>query len=444
MAIRFACPYCGQSLEVAIALSGKTTTCVGCGQLLAVPAMGILVSSSPRGEGMGPSAQTASARGLSPWWIGGTALGVGALLVVVVTALSWHVLFPKTRSEAREARAKDLAIRAELPTSRNTLPSPAAEPEQSPSRSEITPSRPPDRQLPPRETESTRTPPPSTEPMPNVMKPLVLVWRLKEGDTFYQELTVSQKSNLRVQGLPASSQLQYRVVSRFTVQQVGQDGSLGVEQKIEQAKLLQADALTQSVLGNAVSQLPGTKFHIRLNRNMEVTDFRGEGGQPMIGGLQFPFGQGMQMTSLLDRDGWKEMAQATFFNRDQPLTPNARWSKPMTHQWGPLGTWAGQIHYAYAGRQGTSHKIAYAMQLAHQAPTGGTPLMGLAINGATFQAQEAGGTLFFDATRGRVLAAEERFRVRGVLNLQLLGQNTPLEIDEEQNFQIRILDSVEP
>jgi hypothetical protein len=52
--------------------------------------------------------------------------------------------------------------------------------------------------------------------------------------------------------------------------------------------------------------------------------------------------------------------------------------------------------------------------------------------------------LYFNPARGRVHAAEERFRVRGVLNLQLLGQNTPFEIDEEQLFQIRILDSPEP
>jgi hypothetical protein len=274
-----------------------------------------------------------------------------------------------------------------------------------------------------------------------VIKSFAPVWRLKQGDEFSQELTVSQKSNLSVQGLPAASTLQYRVVSRFTVQKAGPDGSLNVTQKIERAKLLQADALTQSVLGNAVGRLPGTAFQMKLNPQMEVIDFQGEGGQPLLGGVQLPAGQGLQMASLLDRDGWKEMAQATFFSRDRPLTRDARWSKPMTHQWGPLGTWAGHIHYAYAGRHGTYHKIAYTMQLAHKAPAPGNLVLTLPINGARFQAQEAGGVLYFDPARGRVLAAEERFHVRGVLALQILGQNTPLEIDEEQTFQIRIADS---
>jgi hypothetical protein len=284
----------------------------------------------------------------------------------------------------------------------------------------------------------------SLPPVSNVVKPFALVWRLREGDTFYQELTVGQKSNLLVQGLPASSLLKYRVVSRFTVQKAGPDGSLEVGQKVERAKLLKADALTQALLGDAIARLPGTKFRMQLNPSMEVTNFQGEAGQPVVGGLQLPAGQGLHLASLLDRDGWKELAQATFFNRDRPLTPNAKWSKPMTHHWGPLGTWAGQIHYAYDGPQGGTHKIDYAMQLAHKAAAPGSLVMGLPIQGARFQAQEAGGVLYFDSARGRVRTAEERFRVRGVLDLQILGQNTPLEIDEEQTFQIRILDSLEP
>jgi hypothetical protein len=115
----------------------------------------------------------------------------------------------------------------------------------------------------------------------------------------------------------------------------------------------------------------------------------------------------------------------------------------MTHQWGPLGAWAGQIHYAYVGSEAGAQKIAYAMQLAHKAAPGGL-VMGMPVGGVTFQAPEAGGVLYFDLNRGRVAAAEERFRVRGVLNLQLLGQNTPVEIDEEQQFQIRIADAPRP
>ena len=62
------------------------------------------------------------------------------------------------------------------------------------------------------------------------------------------------------------------------------------------------------------------------------------------------------------------------------------------------------------------------------------------INGANFQPQQAGGELLFDSARGRVIAAQETFRVKGLLNANVLGQNTLVEIDEEQHFMIRIHD----
>ena len=277
---------------------------------------------------------------------------------------------------------------------------------------------------------------------PNLLEPLRLVWKLKEAETFYQELIVTQKPTFKVQGLPIESLLQYRIVSRFTVQEKKPDGSLVVEQKIESAKLVQADELTKPTVAAAITQMPGMIYTLHLSPKMDVTKFQAGAGpeikmQPVGGGL------GMQMASLLDRDGWKELAQATFFQMDQPLQANTRWSKPMTLNWGALGSWVGKINYAYAGPQKDLHKITYGLQMTHKAPTAGAVGV-MTFNGANFQAQETGGVLLFDAVRGKVVAAEERFRVKGLVNANLLGQNTPIEIHEDQYFLIRIHDKMPP
>lgn len=60
------------------------------------------------------------------------------------------------------------------------------------------------------------------------------------------------------------------------------------------------------------------------------------------------------------------------------------------------------------------------------------------IASANFQPQQAVGLLSFDAARGKVVVAEERFRVKGVLNAKLLGQLTPIEMEDDQHFLIRI------
>jgi hypothetical protein len=198
---------------------------------------------------------------------------------------------------------------------------------------------------------------------------------------------------------------------------------------------MQADPLTRATLVGAVAELPGMIYTLALNPNMDVTQFQAGAEikmQPVAGG------QGLQMASLLDRDGWKELAQATFFQMDQPLKLNARWTKPMKHAWGALGSWTGKIN-TYAGPEEKLHKVTYALQMKHRALPGGQ-LGGMTINGASFQTQEAGGVLLFDAQRGKVVAAEERLRVKGVVNASLLGQNMLIEISENQHFLIRTHD----
>jgi hypothetical protein len=106
-----------------------------------------------------------------------------------------------------------------------------------------------------------------------------------------------------------------------------------------------------------------------------------------------------------------------------------------------MGSWNGQTHYQYLGKEKDLHKVTYALQLAYKAPQPGAAGL-MAVNGANFQAPAAGGVILFDANRGRVIAAEERFRVKGAINVNLLGQNTGVEIDEDQHFLIRIHDKI--
>ena len=94
------------------------------------------------------------------------------------------------------------------------------------------------------------------------------------------------------------------------------------------------------------------------------------------------------------------------------------------------------------GRKTGNDKIAYSLQLGYKAPAKGAAIAGMAVTGANFQPQEAGGILLFDTVRGRVVFAEERFRVKGVLAANLLGQNTVVEIDEDQHFLVRIHDKI--
>jgi hypothetical protein len=284
--------------------------------------------------------------------------------------------------------------------------------------------------------------PPTVVKPPVEEKPAVPVVKaarpFKEGDAFLQDLVVTQKSRFVVSGIPAVTMLKYRVVSRYTVQKAQDDGALSVQQKIEASELILADELTQGILADRVTRMPGTVFALELSPRGEVTKFTGAGA--LVKAANLPGGLGVQMASLLDADGWKEMAQATFYQPEQ-LATAAQWTRPITHNWGPLGIWAGKVSYAYPGAaKGPQLKIPYTLKIAFQPRKGpGAPgALPFQIAGSNFQPPQAGGTLLFDTERGKVVAADERFHVRGTLALVLLGQSTATEIEEEQVFQMRI------
>jgi hypothetical protein len=268
--------------------------------------------------------------------------------------------------------------------------------------------------------------------------PQLLVWKLKPGDKFFQEVLAAQKSTFRILGLDTVTNLQYTVLSSFTIDKRNDDGSLNVTQKVEAARLVQADPLTEGLLSGAIQKMPGTIYKLTLNPQMEVTKFEGHDNQPQVVGNPFGGGGGaFAMASLIDRDGWKELDQLTFFQPGRPLKQNDRWQKPMTHSWGALGSWNGQVAYGYQGKQGQFHRVAYGMNLAH-APANKPGASGLPfqVSAANFKHQEAGGMIYFDLEKGRVIGAEERFHVKGQLGVSAGGQTAPIDVDEEQAFRI--------
>jgi hypothetical protein len=111
----------------------------------------------------------------------------------------------------------------------------------------------------------------------------------------------------------------------------------------------------------------------------------------------------------------------------------------MAHAWGPLGNWVGQTHFVYSGRQGNLHQYTYGHQMKHVAPRGGGGVMPFQVANAAFEPREAIGSIVFDAAAGRVVSGQERFRVVGRLSIVLLGQPSPVDLEEEQTFQFRIV-----
>lgn len=462
MNIKLTCG-CGQAHHVPIALAGKTLVCDACRRSIPVPALGIGVPSGkrppPAHSEPSPFASlrtaplptaplrtaplpAATRRRTAATCATSLALIVAGLLLLTAGSIAvW-------RFGLRDSSPVNVVAQSEPLENK---PAPAVPTVQTPPE----PEPPPRIQVPlPQEpaapvnkpiaapiTPPIAPPPTTVKPVPmDDKKPAVVValpkGPFRAGDTLLQDVLVTQKSRFLVQGIPVATLLQYRVVSRCTIEKVDDDG-LSVKQKIESATLLQADELTQGLLAGPLAQLPGTAFAMKIGPRGEVTQFAGAGGAMQAGVATVPGGLGVQMASLLDTDGWKELAQATFYQPEERARAG-QWKRPLTHNWGPLGSWAGDVTYAYPGPDKAAQvKVPYTLRLAYQPPRGPGALP-LQITASKFQPVQAGGVLLFDTRQGRTVAAEERFAVRGAVVLMLLGQNTPAEVEEEQLFQMRL------
>ena len=289
-----------------------------------------------------------------------------------------------------------------------------------------------------RQGEETNEPAAPADP-----KPVRLRWKLEQGQRLYQELLVTQKSSCQIQGMQIATGLKYLVLSSFTVEDVQPNGTVIIRQKVEGTRLLEADAMAQSVFGDLLKKLAGQTFRLTLNPHMQIVDlYADEGAFPIATGGNPMAGQPLMMASLVDRDGWRELNQLTFFQPERTLKKDDRWQHPLTHSWGPLGNWKGQADFRYDGERDGLSRVLYDLKLDHKAPDkqAGTTLP-FRPDEATFQTEKAGGIILFDRERGRVERAAETFHVRGTMAIELFGQKASIGIVEQQEFQLRIYEN---
>jgi hypothetical protein len=257
----------------------------------------------------------------------------------------------------------------------------------------------------------------------------------------YQEVVVTQRSRYRMQGIDVEADLQYRVLSSLTAGKPKSDGSRVISQKVEQAQLLRADALTQPVFTGLLNQLVGTTFAITVNAEGDVTGLEGAKGRIRASaGNDTAANPSLVMASIIDPDGWREIAQLTFFRPPSGTGSGEKWERSVTHSWGPLGRWSGRATYARTDKDGPLERVCYELKLDYQPPKPGAGGLPFTVLRSDFRHQGAGGSIEYDRAKGRTARAAEHFPVKGNLTVGLLGQETAVELDESQDFQVRILD----
>ncbi len=282
---------------------------------------------------------------------------------------------------------------------------------------------------------------PEERPQPRPVQAAKIVLQQQEAGELYQSLDIHRQPTMSMPGAGAMTQdIRYQILSHLKVGEVDDRGLREVSQHVIDTRLVQADASSKASFTKALQDLKGWQFSYTIDRRGEVVEIRTPKTGARVNEVNPAGGKGILMTSVMDQDGWKELAALSFFNpRDENLEKQS-WKRQMTHNFQPLGSWEGETLYERAGAPQQVMQINYQHDLRYQAPAAGIALEGvpLKIAGAEFKAEEARGSIYFNRDTRRVQSAEERFHVRGQLTADLLGQNLAIPVEEKQHIRLDI------
>ena len=260
----------------------------------------------------------------------------------------------------------------------------------------------------------------------------------RDKSSFYQLIDIQRQPKHSVSGLEIAQQIQYSILSHIEVGELQSDQKRQVIQYILQTQLTQADDLSRATFGESLSRLRGTQFTYKFNDRNELVAMAGFENNLKANPVKMNATQGFLMTSIIDRDGWKELIGLTFFLPDE--RGRSQWQRSITHDWQPLGTWSGTTGFVARPQSGDLDRVDYKHSMYYIPPRGQDNRLPFRITNSDFRTQTASGTILFDTERQRVTQVKEQFHVRGSVAVDLLGNPVNVAIEEKQLMTIRLFD----
>ncbi len=271
-------------------------------------------------------------------------------------------------------------------------------------------------------------------------------WPWKTGDEVFQLVTVEKNSKFLVQGLAFETKNRFKLLSHLTMRVSPFDHSLTITQKVDTTRYETADDLSKAMFEKLLKDLTGKTITIRVGADGEVARIEGvpEPQAATVNGLDV---RGVMLNSLIDEDGWKELTKATLFAPPMMLAKDATWKEPLTHSWGPLGSWKGESIFRFDGERENLQSVPYKLILKYQPPAAAAPnqnTLPFKIFAPRFRTKTAEGLLTYDPAKHRLSKMAETFHVVGQMQMQIAGQKIPLQLEESQEFELELFDERPP
>jgi hypothetical protein len=152
------------------------------------------------------------------------------------------------------------------------------------------------------------------------------------------------------------------------------------------------------------------------------------------------------LEQILSDKALREMAEPTFaVVANKPVAKGDKWEKKTSLEMGPIGRYDNSYTYSYDGKD-TKDKnldvIKVDTVLKYKEPTEAAGVGGLPfkIESADLKSSDAGGTIKFNADKGRVEESDLTLKLKGELKISIGGQSTKVVLDQDQKTTVKTSD----
>jgi len=282
-----------------------------------------------------------------------------------------------------------------------------------------------------------------------------LAWKFEKDKTFYQTMETETNQTMKVMG--SDIKQNQKQTFYFSWTPVKQDGdSWEIDQTILGVKMtiniggqpIEYDSTkeqqTSSALSEFFKQLVGSKFTLTVDKDFKVTAIKGRddflkkltNSNPSMEAL---------LKQILSEDALKEMANPTFAAiPNKEVKKGDTWDKTSKLEMGPIGRYENTYKYTFDGPdKDKKQKITVKTELKYTPPGndasgGGLPFK---IKSADLTSKDAGGTILFDAEKGRVEKSDMKVQLTGKLSIEIGGQATAVDLDQTQTTTVTTSDT---
>ena len=274
-------------------------------------------------------------------------------------------------------------------------------------------------------------------PEPNVQpaKPAPTIPTKQE---LYQVVDMRRSPTYSIHGLETKQSLHYRVLSKLEVERDIAAKTTRVVQVVNDTKLVAADDTSGASFAKALEGLKRQQYTYILNHHGEVTEFTGHKDSRSAVPLDLASGSGFQLTSVIDEDGWKELAELAFVVLPDGQQSGESWQRQMTHDWGALGSWSGVTTFISQPKTEGIADVRFSREMTYKGPDGSAGGLPFQIRKAEFEIQQAAGTVEFNIAENRVQTATENFDVRGTVSAEIAGVSVEIGLTEQQRIVITL------